>query len=43
MNHEDKNSDRKITIDLKVKTVMEVKERKTIIVMMLTMKMAVML
>ena len=43
MNYEDRDSDRKITIGLKVKTIVEVKERKKLIVMMQTMKMAVML
>jgi len=41
--YEDKDSDRKITIDVKVETVLEVKERKKLIVMMQAMKMAVML
>jgi hypothetical protein len=43
VNYEDKDSDRKIAIDVKVKTVMEVKERNKLIVMMQAMKMAVML
>ena len=43
MKYEDKDSDRKITIDVKVETVLEVKERKKLIVMMQAMKMAVML
>ena len=43
MNYEDKENDMKMAIDLKVKTVMEVKERKKLLVMMQALKMAVML
>lgn len=42
MNYEDKDSDRKIAFDLKEKVVMEVKERRKLIVMVQAMKMAVM-
>jgi hypothetical protein len=37
VNYEDKESDRKEATDVKVKTVMEVKERKKLIVMMQAM------
>jgi hypothetical protein len=43
VNYEDKENDMKMAIDLKVKTVMEVKERKKLLVMMQALKMAVML
>jgi len=42
VNYEDKDSDSKIAIYLKVKTAMEVKERKTLIVMTQKTKMTVM-